>query len=70
MTTDHPDTLSDWESLKTIKTGGTQSADTAAMEAYYDAITEGMSKDEAGQVFIKTYQKFTNNGKETLLPIK
>lgn len=70
MIVEHPDTLSDWESLKAIKTGGTQSADTAAMEAYYDAIDGGMSKSEAGEVFNKTYQKHINNGKETLLPIK
>lgn len=56
-TTPHPDTSLDWESLKAIKTGGTQAASTAAMEAYYDAIEEGKSKDEAGEIFIKEYQK-------------
>lgn len=56
----HPDTLSDWESLKAIKTGGTQEADTAAMEAYYDAIVAGKTVDEAGEIFIKTYQKIVH----------
>lgn len=53
----HPDTLSDWESLKAIKAGGTQSADTAAMEAYWQAITAGKSKEQAAVIFFNTYQK-------------
>ncbi|HEX6427968.1 MAG TPA: hypothetical protein VF008_09795 [Niastella sp.] len=54
----HPDTLSDWESLKAIKRGSMQAADDKAIEAYLRAIEAGKSKDEAGEIFIKTYQKF------------
>jgi hypothetical protein len=59
-TTPHPDLLTDFRALKAITRGGMQAADTAAMEAYYDAIEEGKSKDEAGEVFIKEYQKMVH----------
>lgn len=58
----HPDELQAQQALKAITTGGTQSADTAAMEAYYDAIEEGKTVDQAGEVFIKTYQKIVSHG--------
>lgn len=57
MTPDHPDLTRDWQSLKAIHRGGMQSADDQAMDAYWRAIDEGKSKDEAGEVFIKEYQK-------------
>lgn len=57
MIQEHPDLLAQQHAVKAITRGARQSADTAAMEAYYDAIEEGKSKDEAGEVFIKTYQK-------------
>lgn len=60
LTEPHPDTAGDWESLKAIKRGGMQAADDKAMEAYYDAIVAGKTVDEAGEVFIKTYQKFVH----------
>lgn len=69
MQPDHPDALQAQAATKQITTGGRQAADTAAMEAYYDAIEQGKTVDEAGEVFIRTYQKHINNGKETLLPI-
>lgn len=53
----HPDTALQHAQVKQITRGGTQSADTAAMEAYYDGIKAGKTVDEAGEVFIKTYQK-------------
>lgn len=62
MNVEHPDTALDWESLKAIHRGGMQSADDRAMEAYWKAIEEGKSVDEAGEVFVKTYQKFVSNG--------
>lgn len=58
ITEPHPDEISDYRALKEVTTGGTQSADDQAMEAFYDALSEGKSKDEAGEIFIKTYQKF------------
>lgn len=54
---EHPDELQAQQALKAITRGSRQSASTAAMEAFYDAIEAGKSKDEAGEVFIKTYQK-------------
>ena len=53
----HPDTTLDWQSLKAIKRGGKQAADDQAMDEYWLAIESGKSKDEAGEVFIRTYQK-------------
>lgn len=68
--TEHPDHTTDYRALKAIHRGGTQSADTAAMEAMWQAIERGGSKEDAEAIFSKTYQKFVNNGKETVLPIK
>lgn len=53
----HPDQLQAQAATKAITRGGTQAADSAAMEAYYDALSEGKTVDQAGEVFIKTYQK-------------
>ena len=58
----HPDLYSAQQSTKRITTGGTQAADDQAMEAYWQAIAAGESKDKAGEVFIKTYQKVLRNG--------
>lgn len=54
---DHPDLLTNNHAVKQITRGGRQAADSAAMEAYYDAIEEGKSVEEAGIIFIKEYQK-------------
>lgn len=61
MTPGHPDTATDYRALKAIHRGGTQAADDKAMEAYWQAIERGESKDEAGEIFIKTYQKVIKN---------
>lgn len=53
----HPDLLAQYAALKAITRGGMQSADNQAMEAYWKAIERGESKDKAGEVFIKEYQK-------------
>jgi hypothetical protein len=58
----HPDALLDHHATRQITRGGTQAADDKAMEAYWQAIEAGKSKDEAGEIFIKTYQKVVNNG--------
>lgn len=54
---EHPDTPADYRALKAIHRGGTQAADSAAMEAMWRALEEGKSVDEAGEVFVRTYQK-------------
>lgn len=56
----HPDTLKDWHDLKAIKRGSMQAADDAAMEAYWLAMEAGLSKEEAAEVFSKTYKQFLN----------
>jgi hypothetical protein len=53
----HPDTLTDYRALKAIHRGGTQSADDKAMEAMWQAIERGESKEEAETIFSETYQK-------------
>jgi hypothetical protein len=58
MTEPHPDLPQAYHAAKQITRGGNQAADDVAMEAYWRAIEEGKSKDEAGEVFIITYQKF------------
>lgn len=63
MTQDHPDTLANQTAVKQITRGSRQAADDAAMEAYWQAIERGESKDKAGEVFIKTYQKMVRDGK-------
>lgn len=63
MTQPHPDELQAQQATKAIKTGGTQSADTAAMEAYWQAITAGKSAEEAETIFSDTYYKIVSNGK-------
>lgn len=53
----HPDLLADHHAAKQITRGGRQAADDVAMEAYWQALEAGKSKDEAGEIMIKTYQK-------------
>jgi hypothetical protein len=55
---EHPNALTDWQDFKATKRGSMQAADDQAMEAYWRAMESGMNKDEAGTIFIKTYQKF------------
>jgi hypothetical protein len=55
--TDHPDLPQAHHAAKQITRGGTQAADDQAMEAMWLAIERGESREEAGEIFIKTYQK-------------
>jgi hypothetical protein len=57
----HPDHLLHQQQVRSITRGGRQAADSAAMEAYYDAIEEGCTLEQAAKVFIKTYQQFSKN---------
>ena len=56
--TDHPDTAHDYQTLKSINRGARQAADTAAMDAMWEALESGLSKEEANKVFFDTYNKF------------
>lgn len=55
MTQQHPDLL--LQQFKQITRGSRQYAEDIAMEAYWQALDEGKSVDEAGIIFIKEYQK-------------
>jgi hypothetical protein len=59
----HPDLLVDYHATRQITRGGNQAADDQAMEAMWQAIENGKSNDEAGEIMIKTYQKVVSNGK-------
>lgn len=52
---DHPDTITDWQAFKELKRGSRQAADTAAMNAMWDAIEAGRSKEEYEAIFSQTY---------------
>jgi hypothetical protein len=54
----HPDFLTNQTAVKAITRGGTQAADSAAMEAMWQAIESGRSKEEAEKIFNDTYKKF------------
>lgn len=55
-TTPHPDATTDWQAFKAIKRGSMQAADTAAMEAMFDALDAGVGKEEANEIFNNTYK--------------
>lgn len=56
MTTDHPDLLQAQQQAKAITRGSRQAADTAAMNAMWDAIEAGKSREEYEKVFNETYK--------------
>jgi hypothetical protein len=62
----HPDLQEAYHAAKQITRGGNHAADDKAMEAYWQALESGKSKDEAGEIFIKTYQKVVH-GKDICL---
>lgn len=62
----HPDTIADYHRLKSIQKGGRQAITTAAMNAMYDALEEGKSKEEAERIFFSFFNK-RNHGKENVL---
>lgn len=52
----HPDTYLHHQAIKQITRGGTQAADDMAMEAMWQALEKGESKEEAGKIFSDTYK--------------
>ena len=54
----HPDALTNQQAVKSITRGGRQFADDQAMEAMWQALEEGKSKEEAGEIFSQTYKLF------------
>jgi hypothetical protein len=61
---EHPDTHTDYRALKQIRRGSLQSADTAAMNAMFDAIEAGKSRVEAERIFFNTYKQFLSHGNQ------
>lgn len=53
----HPDDLLNQQAVRRITRGSMQAAEDKAMEAMFDAITEGRSKEEAETIFFDTYKK-------------
>lgn len=64
----HPDHLTDYATFKAIQKGSKQAIENKAIAAYMLAYEE-RGKEEAEKVFFSFFNK-SNNGKETLLPIK
>lgn len=57
----HPDAFTDWQAFKELKCGGRQAAEDVAMEAMWQALEQGRSKEEAEKVFNDTYKKVLND---------
>lgn len=53
----HPDTLQDYYRLKSIEKGSKQAIETTAMNAMWDALEEGRSREEAEKVFFSFFNK-------------
>lgn len=62
---EHPDLLLQQAQAKAIHRGGTQAADSAAMDAYWRALEEGKTAEEAETVFSDTYKNSLCASKET-----
>lgn len=61
--TEHPDTLPNQTATKAITRGSRQAADDQAMNAMWEAIEEGKSREEAEEIFCNTYLKNIGHGK-------
>jgi hypothetical protein len=59
----HPDELKDWQDLKALKRGSRQAADDQAMDAMWEAIESGKSREEANEIFSTTYMSFLTQNK-------
>lgn len=59
----HPDILQAISATKKITRGSRQAADDAAMDAMWDALEAGKSREEAETIFLQTYIKVLH-GKE------
>lgn len=51
----HPDFLTNQTAVKAITRGGRQAADDKAMEAMWQALESGKSREEANKIFSQTY---------------
>jgi hypothetical protein len=62
--TQHPDFLTNQTAVKAITRGGRQAADDQAMEAMWQAIERGASKEEAETIFSNTYRNIICTSKK------
>lgn len=69
LPTPHPDELKDWQDLKALKRGSRQAADDMAMNAMWEAIECGKSKEEVEVIYSQTYLNVVH-GKETVFQTK
>lgn len=65
---EHPDTLQDYRRLKQIEKGGKQAIETTAMNAMYDALDEGRSREEAERIFFNHFNKSHGKQKQASIP--
>ena len=61
----HPDEITNQTATKQMTRGGMQAADGQAMEAMWQALDSGKSKEEANQIFSQTYINTICASKET-----
>ena len=54
---EHPDHLLHQQQARAITRGSRQAADTAAMEAMFDALDSGVGREEANQIFFTDLYK-------------
>ena len=62
----HPDFVTNQTAVKQITRGGRQAADDKAMEAMFDALDSGKSREEAETIFSNTYNAFINGNRTTV----
>lgn len=55
MTQEHPDLLADYHRLKQIQKGSKQALETTAMNAMWEALDNGATKEEAEKVFFNHF---------------
>jgi hypothetical protein len=65
----HPDTLTNQSAVKSITRGGTQAADDKAMEAMWQALEQGRSKEEVNKIFSQTYIKAISHDTTKHFPV-
>lgn len=63
MIPEHPDTILQQAQAKAITRGSRQAADDKAMDAMWEALEAGKSREEAETIFSNTYLKSISHGK-------
>lgn len=53
----HPDTYTNQQAVRNLKYNGRQATTTAAMNAMYDALEEGKTRQEAEEIYCSYFNK-------------